>query len=188
MRSRLILTLITLALISGCSTINVTQDYDKDVNFSGYKTYQWLPAADQVEPKAIDLQAKNRLLSDRIEKAMVRVLQQQGYQLATGATASNDFYVTYHIGMTIKQDSRPVQTTVGFSNFGYFGGFAFYPGHETYQYQEGQLAIDILDQDKKLVWRGVSSRAVEGDLKPEKITELVNQAVEKILAQFPPKP
>lgn len=171
--------------LAGCSSIQVSQDYDKKADFSNYQHYQWLAPQDQVAPKAVDLQAKNRLVSQRIEAAMTRVLAQKGY--ADSAQATPDFYVTYHLVVKDKVASRPLQTTVGFGSYGYYGGGLLqFGGADVYQYEEGQLAIDILDSEKKLVWRGISRGVIEENLTPDEITRLINEAVEKVLAQFPP--
>ena len=182
---RIVLATVLAWTLVGCSSIQVSQDYDKGVDFSGYHSYQWLPAADQVEPKAVDLQAKNRLVSDRIEGAMTRVLAEKGY---VHTAKSSDFYVTYHLAIKDKIASRPMQTTVGFGSYGYYGGGMLqFGGADVYQYEEGQLAIDVLDTQKRLVWRGVARSQIDDHLTADDLTRLVNEAVEKLLAQFPPK-
>jgi hypothetical protein len=39
----------------------------------------------------------------------------------------------------------------------------------------------------KLVWRGISSQALPALSDSQKLTDRVNETVEKILAQFPPE-
>jgi hypothetical protein len=69
-----------------------------------------------------------------------------------------------------------------------YGGY--WPGYtQTYnvEYQEGTLIIDILDaKSHELIWRGTGQDYVEEQQTPEQITEGINQAVEGIMADFPP--
>lgn len=186
MLQRVLLPVFLISLLAGCSSIQVSQDYDKQVDFSSYHSYLWLPEEDQVKPGAAQLQAQNRLVSQRIETAITRVLAEKGFQ--PSSNQNTDFYVTYHLELKDKVASRPMQTTFGFGRYGYYSGAMIEFGQpDIYQYEEGQLAIDILNADKQLVWRGISRSALDGNLSPEKLTQLINEAVEKNLAQFPPK-
>jgi hypothetical protein len=55
------------------------------------------------------------------------------------------------------------------------------------QYDEGTLVIDIVDAEAgKLVWRGSGSRRISTSPTPQKTTRRINEAVEAILARFPP--
>jgi hypothetical protein len=56
------------------------------------------------------------------------------------------------------------------------------------QYTEGTLIIDILRPGgEQLVWRGTGTTRIREEKDPEKRTQKVNDAVDKILAQFPPR-
>ena len=62
-------------------------------------------------------------------------------------------------------------------------------GGSTYvtQYDEGTLVIDFVDMAKQeLVWRGVGTGALDETPTVEQRTENINNAVTKILEQFPP--
>jgi hypothetical protein len=41
--------------------------------------------------------------------------------------------------------------------------------------------------NNKLVWRGISSQAIDKHVDPDKLTEQINLNVQKILEQFPPR-
>ncbi|MBK9099251.1 MAG: DUF4136 domain-containing protein [bacterium] len=73
--------------------------------------------------------------------------------------------------------------------YGYWGRPGMYGtgGVDVTQYDEGTLVIDIIDMaEQKLVWRGIGSGAMEQSPTVEERTENINNAVNKILAQFPP--
>ncbi len=60
-------------------------------------------------------------------------------------------------------------------------------GSDIEEYQQGKVVLDILDSNKKLVWRGISTSDVDQHAEPKEITEQVNEIVQKLLAQYPPK-
>ncbi len=69
--------LTVLVLFAGCSGIEVSQDYNMNVNFSNLKTFNWYSAK---QKKTNDLRVDNLLLDSRIRKAVDRSLAQKGYQ------------------------------------------------------------------------------------------------------------
>ncbi len=104
-----------------------------------------------------------------------------------------DFYVNSHLSTEQKLDVRTM-------NRGYVGGphgrrwgGAGWGGAgwtETYvdQYEEGTLLIDFVDTAaRRLVWRGSGTRRLSRDPQPDRVTKRVNEAVDEILGQFPPK-
>ena len=53
----------------------------------------------------------------------------------------------------------------------------------------GTLVIDIADAKKKqIAWRGMGVKEVDTQAKPEKRDKSINNAVKKILKDYPPKP
>ena len=104
-----------------------------------------------------------------------------------------DFYVNYHLSTEQRLDVRIMNTGYAGGPYGRGWGGAGWGGvgwTETRvdQYEEGTLVIDFLDaSDRRLVWRGTGTRRLSRDLQPERVTKRVNEAVDEILAQFPPK-
>jgi hypothetical protein len=80
-----------------------------------------------------------------------------------------------------------VEDKVNVSSYGYYYGYRGYwggPHLDVHQYQEGTLVIDLIDaQTKELFWRGWASQVVDQTDDP---TRKINEAVAKILANFPP--
>lgn len=51
----------------------------------------------------------------------------------------------------------------------------------------GQLDLSIYDStDKQLVWRGIVSKTLDPNAKPEKKQKSINKSVEKLLKNYPP--
>ncbi|MDG4812173.1 DUF4136 domain-containing protein [Hydrogenovibrio sp. 3SP14C1] len=174
-----------LTLLSGCSGIQVSQDYDDKANFGSIKTLQWVPNDKQIDPKASDFAEKNPLIAKRVENAITNEMQAKDYKFVT---QNPDAFITYHIGTKSKIRSQPVSTSIGFGTFGggSFGGIGFQTSPDVEQYEEGRLVVDILDTNQKLLWRGTSTTYLEDHLSSEETTELVNKVVKKLLAQYPP--
>jgi hypothetical protein len=59
-------------------------------------------------------------------------------------------------------------------------------GIDVLEYEEGSLILDVVRADEdELIWRGVYSEALPLNMTSDKITKLVDQAVARILANFP---
>jgi Domain of unknown function (DUF4136) len=168
----------------GCSTLKVSQDYDIKAKFSGLKTYVW---QSETHKKTGDVRVDNPLLHSRIRSAVDFFLLSKGYRIVSKGTP--DFYVNYQYSIRTKVDSNNLDGGVGFGigTYGRHGGIGISTGGSVSTYDEGMLVIDILASGSKdLIWRGTATRRISQHSNPEKTTKNVNEAVEKILAQFPP--
>jgi len=175
-----------LTLFMGCSGIEVSQDYDMAADFSNLKTFTWYLVK---QKKTGDLRVDNPLLDSRIREAVDRSLSQKGYKRISQGTPN--FYVGYKYAILTRIRSERVSTGFGFGfgGSGSFGGIGIGTGSDVREYDEGMLVIDITDaKNRKLLWRGTGTRRVSRHSDPERITKEVNENVDKILAQFPPKP
>jgi hypothetical protein len=175
------LTVLAAVVIAGCTTINVSQDYDTLADLSHYDTWQW---RHPVQPPSGDIRIDNPLLDKRIRQAVENHLadRRMGRVDKQGAIT-----VSYHLNIEsrIYSDAYYPGYGVGrFYDFGY-GGF----GAETriYQYDLNSLIIDIhLAYTDKLLWRGVGDYRLRTYKSPEAAAEAMQAIVDKILGQFPP--
>jgi hypothetical protein len=154
-------------LLSACSAITVTQDYDPAHDFSSLKTYAWLP----------DLKTKTSLDDlelGRVQSAVDSGLQTRGYRQVDG---DPDFLVSAD---AVTQRETQVITR----RYGY----GYWEGYETYDYNVGTLILDFVDPNtERLVWRGEAQAVLSEDPTPKERSERVNEAVTKMLERFPPK-
>jgi hypothetical protein len=175
--------------IGGCTTINVSSDYDANANFTALKTYDW--AGDH--PITGNPRLDNDILHARIHNAIEQELAAKGFQKTAGGTP--DFKLAYHIGLEQKLD------VVTFNDYDYAYPASYnmrtgfdhhmgaWPASQTnvYQYEEGTLLLDIIDpSSKQLIWRGSAATEVDPSQSSEKKEAKINKAVHKLLAQFPP--
>jgi len=175
--------MLVLFILQACSGIKVSQDYEQGYDFSQLKTWDWKPN-DNKEYGIVD----NDLMDQRIRAAIVNKLSARHYrQIDTGTP---DFYISYH--MSVEQIIRSSNVSGGFSvggsSSGRYGRIGIGTGGRVQTYDQGTLLIDVTDSSSnKLIWRGTSTQSVSEHSDPEKITQSVNETVEKTLLQFPPK-
>ena len=177
-RSQLLfqLSILSIALIlSGCATpVTVQTDYDHSTAFGRYHTYSCDVASTRLGPT-------NRAA---LEQSLRSSLAARGITETSDSKA--DLFVIPRIRTAEKFDVIPS------------GHFTYFPSrYGTYrywdrvrmpvdvnQYTEGTLILDFVDRrTHKLVFRGVGQGVVSAS--PEKNTAAIQDAVNKIVAQFP---
>ncbi len=172
--------LITLALAGCAAHVAVTAEYDRSANFAGLHTYAWRPGAQQ---GVGDPRFDSTLLDTRVRAAIDRVLASKRYQKATPGTAV-DFLVGYHAVVRQKTTFETVNRWYGYR----VGVRAGWPQTSVHDYDEGTLLIDIIDPaTMDLLWRGTGTGVVDPQASPEKRERRINDAVDAILAHFPPQ-
>jgi hypothetical protein len=160
--------------VSCSATYDVTYDYDPQVHFSDFKTFDWM----QVPEKA-DIDS---LVVQRIKNAVNTELKAKGLMM----TSNNpDFLIAEHLG---KKDKVQVRDWgYGYGRRGYRGGYGGTGGVSVYQYEEGSLILDFVDaKSKKLIWRGMAKAEVQNVNTPEEREKRINAAVKEILKKYPP--
>ncbi|WP_028117529.1 DUF4136 domain-containing protein [Ferrimonas senticii] len=176
-----------LALIlAGCASIDTDVDYNTDANFSDYRSWAWLPvSAEQGAPYQQD-----GLNDQRIRRAIASELLGKG--LIETSADNADLLVNYVTSVETKIDVDTFYSSFGYHPYYYRNPF-LYGGVSTEtrvrEYQQGTLMVDLIDPtDRNLLWRGSASGTVKQRQTPAERTEAVKQAVNAILAQYPPAP
>ena len=171
---------LALLLALACAPVRVSYDFDPAEDFSGYRTFTWLPVPQQ--PTG-DYRVDNPLLDGRIRAAVERNLTARGFRKVEDRAP--DFYVAYHLNIEQKIDVR----TVNRGYVDYYGYYSSWPETRVTQYDEGTLILDVANaRRKQLVWRGIGVGRVRQHSTPEQTTKDVNEAVDLVLAKFPPQP
>ncbi|HEX7896907.1 MAG TPA: DUF4136 domain-containing protein [Planctomycetota bacterium] len=151
-----------LVLAAGCSGVSTSTDYDPQADFSRLRTYDWLPGRPQTDS----------LTDARIARAVDDGLLARGYARAPRP----DFHVAYQVSVGRRVDSIP-------GSYGWRGGY----GTEVHTYDEGTLVLDVIEPTSKtLLWRGTATSVVDPNRTPEERDAKIREAVEKLLAKFPP--
>ena len=168
--------LLVVLLVASCSSVNVYNDYDKQVDFSQFKTFAFYkPGVDKVEISDLD---KKRILKS-IETEM----------LAKGFTKSEnpDILVNFFTKSREQVDVNTFNNSWGYG-YGYGWNPYIWGGNRTTvrTTTQGTLFIDLIDARKKeMVWQGEGAGEIfkNQNNKEERIQEFVSQ----ILKQYPPK-
>lgn len=184
---RLILLTVALFLLGGGTALaqDVRYDFDKDKDFSKYKTYKWvlIKGADQPD----DLTAK------KLTSAIDAELATKGLAKTDSDTA--DLYIGYQTAIHTEQQYTSYNTGWGYGP-GWGGGWYGYGGMSTSTtygststVYVGQLDLSMYDSaQKQLVWRGVVSKTLDPKAKPDKKQKNIDKAVKKLLKNYPPPP
>lgn len=187
------LTLIVfLTALAGCSTMEVNTDYDPQADFSNLKTFAWIdePQKPTGDPRIDD----NPFLKSRVHAAVDRELAAKGFVPAT--SGNPDFLVAYHVSLNEKRSVQHLNDYYGYgAGWGYtYAGVrrpAYYssPSSSTYvyTYDEGTLILDIVKPEgRQLIWRGAARDEVRFSDKPSEEGSKLNEAVQRMLKDFPP--
>jgi hypothetical protein len=162
---------------------DIRYDFDKDKDFSKYKTYRWVPikGADQTD----DLTAK------QITSAIDAELAQKGLTKTDSDNA--DLYIGYQTAVGTEKQFTSYNTGWGYGPgwgrgwYGYSGMATTTTYGSTSTIYVGQLDLSIYDAaQKELVWRGTATKTIDSKAKPEKKQKNITKAVQKLLKNFPP--
>jgi uncharacterized protein DUF4136 len=162
---------------------DVRYNFDKDADFSKFKTYKWVtikgatPVDDLTDKQikaSIDAQLAAKGLS-KVEDNDANLLV--GYQTAIGTEKE---FTSFDSGWGYGP---------GWYGRGWYGGGGGMTTGQTSTIYNGQLALDMYDSAKhNLVWRGVASKTLDVNAKPDKRQKNLDKAVAKLLKNYPPKP
>jgi len=179
MKSRLGVALAFLLVTIGCSSMKVNYDYDRQADFSQYKTYAWHDSDTNVADT-------DPLAHERFISAVDRKLAANGF---SKVGSNPDVFVTYHAE---ESQQMSLDTTYMGGGWGYgpgwgWGGMGGMGSSSTTvrQYNVGTVVLDMWDAgQKRLVWRGTASDTVSDN--PSKNAEKINTAVERLFQNYPP--
>src|SRR6185436_1571232 len=158
---------MALMLVLGGSSAAFAQDvrynFDKQANFSGFKTYRWVVLKGaQPLPDLVDRQIKAALDAELAKKGLTLAQGNQsdlmiGYQ---GAVGTEKQYTSYDTGWGYGP---------GWYGGGWYGGGGGMTTGSTSTIYVGQLALDMYSAAaKQLIWRGTASKTLDQNAKPEK--------------------
>ncbi|MEW6366888.1 MAG: DUF4136 domain-containing protein [Acidobacteriota bacterium] len=173
----LVWTVVAVALTTSVPVLaeDVTYDYAKGTDFAAYKTYSWTEGT----------KAANPLMDQRITGAINTQLTAKGL-IPADADATPNLCVAYHAAVDT-QLSMDTWNTGGWGGWRWGGGFG--SAHTSInKILVGQIIVDIVDAAKKeIVWRGVVSGTIDPKASPEKLDKTVNNGMEKLFKNYPPK-
>lgn len=168
-------------MLTACSSMEITHDWDVEADFSRYHTYRWMPVAAAPAGQDADAaRASNTLLDRRIRSAVDAAMASKGYGVAPG---SPDVLVAYHTGLKDRVDV----TDWGYVYSGEYWGWT---GRDidVQNVTEGTLIVDLVDASThELLWRGMASGEVNPDRSPQERDRAMHELVARMFEKYPPK-
>jgi hypothetical protein len=169
--------LLGIAVLSAMtlSAQQVKTDYDRNADFSLYKTYSWN-----------NVHTENPLWIDRIKTAVNSALAAKGW---TQVESEGDISI---MAMEMTETHRTLTTY--YDEFGAGQGWRWRRGigdgfgtstTTEDSYRVGTLVLDFFDtKNKKVVWRGSASDTLSD--KSDNNIKKLNKGVQKLFQRFPP--
>jgi hypothetical protein len=170
-----VLSILVLILTSAPAYAQkITYDWDKDVDFTPYRTYQWIDP----QPGKSPVETTHK----RIVSNVNGQLQAKNFQKTAAEKA--DLLISYQV---VSENNGQV------TSFNPDGQWQPGPGmtSETAKpvpgsIRKGSLVIDVYDPKlKRLIWRGI----VSGDFESRQaVNYQIDKGLSKLFIQFPPRP
>jgi hypothetical protein len=174
----LALAIVAAALPAIAFAQKTTYDFDKTAPFAQFKTYSMQDGTP----------TKNALVDKRIVAAIETQLAAKGF---VRNDAAPDVIVVFHVALDEEKDISSFSSGPMYGGYGYGWGGGWGTTTTDVRVRNiiiGTLAVDMIDARKKQVaWRGLGTKEINPNAKPEKREENINKAVEKIFKNYPPK-
>ena len=179
---------VLLTIGPGCgSSISITTDYDKEMDFTKIKTFGFLEWNDASKALVNDLDRR------RLEDGVAAELEKRGLKRVDGY---GDSMIGFHV--IIENKTGTTSYTDYYGGMGYYGhgygGFGYGYGYpygggaststSTYTYQVGTVIIDQYETStKKLMWEGVAQGEVSEKRKDRE--DNIKNDLAKMFAEYP---
>lgn len=161
--------------------IGINTDYDPlaGPRMEAYRAWTWMTPVDPASRQSDSAVAI--VVTGEIERA----LGELGYRMEDRAP---EFRVGWHALLNGEMDVTTVNDRYGYAYGRWFpeGGVAYSRGFQSV-YGPGTLIVDVADvRSNELVWRGIAREVFTGKRSQAEQSVALNQAVTRLLAQFPP--
>lgn len=170
-----ILLFVSLIVLMACTSVQTTFDYDKNADFTKYKTYAFSEETTELPI--------NQLNRDRVLDAINNEMYAKGF---AEMGKDPDVIVDVHIKGKELVTANASTTGVGYGRYGWSGGYT--STTVTYDsYTEGSMFITLVDRlTEKIIWQGVGTKTIDESASPEKRTEMINYSIKQIMTNYPP--
>lgn len=157
---------ILVFLLSSCSTnYLVKSDYERNVDFSTFKTFQILKQKNGFPVGA------NPINKQRIDRAILKEMNELNFD-----TSKNpDILIAWFVKVKEVEEVNVYHD--------YYDRWNRARWVDVNRYQQGTLIIDIIDPNKKeVVWHGTTSDRIYDDM--QDVEEKINEAVNAMFRKF----
>ena len=174
---RIVLSLFLLMLIFvGCSSISTTSDYDPSADFASYNSFSIYDGTIEGSELETAPLVKKRVI-EAIENEMLKK------RFVKSDQENADLIIYTQAGTTEKTNV----TDYGYGYGSWWGPYPYGRNIDVSYYTQGSLIIDLVDNAKdELIWRGIGTAVVQDRGTPEERQKFIDEAVAKILGDYPP--
>jgi hypothetical protein len=158
---------LVLGLVAWSAALaqQVKSTYQPGIDFSKYRTYQWVETRPHPDPK-VDAEIKRSIDSQLTAKGLTRTENKA------------DLTLDYHVAMSQEEQ---------WSTFRYNEIDTL--NQTLVTVYGGTLGVDIRDSARnQVVWEGLATKAVDPGNSFETKKKILDKAVKQLLKGFPPKP
>jgi hypothetical protein len=161
----------TALALTGCgSSLKIDTEFDREASFTNLRTYDWVSEGDKRS-------APNPQSERRIVAAVERELEAKGYQKDS---SDPDFLVGF---VVVVVDEVVQQTAVTDSVLGYVSMRS-----SSQTFSDGTMVLFVEDSGRgRVIWRGVAEKSFNRDASRDEVDKTIDEAVKKMLAEFPPE-
>jgi hypothetical protein len=172
------------ALIAGCTSgPDIRSDYDRTIDFSQYKTYNFF------SPMGIENPNYSTIYGSIFRESISREMDSRGY------TISNDPDLLINVSARL-EDKTKVTTYNDPYPAGYYGyrrgyydpwyGYGYGTQTHVSQYTEGTINIDMVDaRAKRMVWEGVGVGRLKENRSNEEVRQAISDGVATMFEGYP---
>ena len=175
MKSRMLMGIGAAMLVGACSGISTSTDYDPAVDFTAFSTFTWIDSEGQID----------NITSSRVRQSVDAAMTAKGF---TQSSSNPDVAVSYQVTSAERSSFTTVNSGWG-GGYGW-GGWGMGMGTSTttqQTWQEGSLILAIFDTGtKNLVWTGTATTDLDPSRSPADRQKLIDDAVNKMMSDFPP--
>jgi hypothetical protein len=168
--ARTALVAIATAAFVSCSTLKMDVGWDKQADFSKYRTWAWKD----------DGSIKDPIWSRRVQSVLEDELAKHGL---TRSDQNPDLWLAVH--WRLSSDTRVVSYS---PSWGYGWGYWAGPSMtEVYEVPAGTMLIDLVDLGKKeIVWRGRASDEIRAGKENEEREQKLREILAQMFSGYPP--
>jgi hypothetical protein len=169
---------LSICILSlGAQAQKIKVEYDKNVDYSKFKTFAW-GHHDAVSRPTLALVIASAIQEELTKRGLRRVESNPDVFIQMYGSIDSEMSVNYFDPLYSGMGGIPSFDS-GFVMWGAMPG-----GTNVVTVHKGQLVVDVIDaSQKKLAWRGMATDKLSD--KPEKLLQQVNTAVEKMFRQYP---
>lgn len=172
-----------LLLLAACDSLKLVSDYDKSVDFTKYKTFEffgWAQNSNEYIPP------NDQVL---IEDAFAKEFYSRGLSINKDGA---DLIVSLFIVTEQKTEQTAHTSTYGGGYGGYYGygpGYGWGRGYSstyvtTTNYSVGTLIVSVFDKkEERLIWECTANKEIEKD--PNRRIKTIPYVVSKIMQKYP---